>query len=323
MREHPQPSQLSPLLNDAAPLANGSVLLTGSVEDFDGPHGWIGKVDAAWNLSWETQLDDATLVGSTELSPLPDGGALVRGAFYKDAEPPRGERWTTRAADEWWVRIAPTGELVWRQSASFALAFPTVTAGIRGPYRLMALTPDLQLRIAVATTDGVKLIFGGLDGTSEVRALDTTVADVRSLVALPDGGLALAGNDATGRPDIALLNPDGSLVWERSYGFIDAHGGGTWLDAFAFNAARNELVVVGSVGSGSWMLALDLAGEPVWQLERAPSPTNIDGDVLRVEAGEGPELTDVAVAPDGSLLATGFSNRGLVTFMVGAGSCGD
>jgi hypothetical protein len=321
LRHHGQPSELSPLFNKTVPLADGSVLLAGSVEDFDGLHGWIGKVDAAWNLSWETQLEDRTRFDVTDMIALSDGGAIVVGAFFTDADPPPAEWSTTRAGDEWWVRIAPTGEVVWRQAASFTLALPTGVGGIRGPRRIVALTPDMELRIAVVSTDGIKLIFGGLDGTSEVRSVDTSLADVRSLLALPDGRLALAGNDAAGQPRIALLEADGTPVWDRLYGFVHEYGSGTVLNAFTFNAARNELLLVGDVEGGSWLLVLDLAGEPVWEVKRKPSPTNIDGDVLRLRAGEGPELTDVAVAPDGSLLAPGFSNRGLVYFMVGAGSC--
>jgi hypothetical protein len=315
LRNHRQPSDLSPLLNAIRPLAEGSLLLAGSVEDFDGLHGWVGKIDAAWNLTWETQL--AHTFDTSDLVALPDGGALVRGGSFSDPDPPYGEFRPTRPADEWWVRIAATGEVLWQRSV--ALTLPTNVGG--RPRKLMALTPDNQLRIAVVTADGTKLIVGALDGTSEVLSLDTTMADVKSLLALPDGRLALAGNDSAGQPRLALLEADGSLAWERSYGSLDQLGRGTELNAFAFDAARNELLVVGNVMRGSWMLAVSLAGDVDWELQRKPSLTNFDGDVLRVRPGDGPELTDVAVAADGTVLASGFSNRGLVYFMVGAGSC--
>jgi hypothetical protein len=183
----------------------------------------------------------------------------------------------------------------------------------------VALTDTMELRIAVSTNDGGRVIFGTLDGAKDVRAPSTDMTTYTQIMALPGGGFALAN----GLSKLAQLDAGGSLVWQRDYANENGEFEQNSTDAAAFNSARQELVLVGrNAQGGSWLRALDLAGNPSWELSLREQAVNVnnDGHIEQLSSGHGPQLHDVAVGPDGSLLATGFPGD-LVYLWVGAGSC--
>ena len=297
-RSQSNPSSLSPALDGLARLADGSALLSGTVVDFDGLHAWAGKLGVEGSLVWELELEQTSIV-QVDLVVLPDGGAVVAALSHQDeADVP------SEAFDVWWTRLSPAGAVVWQEQESFiGRYFPDWAKR-----SLLALTTDGELRIAVQSSDGARLILGSLDGEYELRSVDTGLSAIEHVVSLPDGQIAIGGDGG-----VAVLDLEGAVVWERSYG--------TYFYGLTFNAARQELVMVGEHGGqGSSITAADLDGEPTWELSRAQQP--LGEASAQLVKGRFPHLTDVAAAPDGSLLATGFSHDVLSYLLVGPGSCG-
>lgn len=306
MRPQTSASDLNPELDQVAPLPDGGALLSGSVVDFDGPHGWIGKVDATWRLIWELELEQPAVLRES-IVPLPDGGAVMV-TFEQEGSP------DSKAFHVTWTRISPQGAIGWQRRAAFDNGGVDATWSSQ---RALALTDSSELRIAIQTDVGVQMIFGTLEGESELRLPDVDLMDVSHLVALPNDRVALLG-----RSKVVVLDAAGELVWQRDYSEPQAGLPGGWASAMVFNAGRQELLLVGQTPeSGSWMLAVDLNGRPVWELQRKAQPSDGQGDRFALFRGRGPQLLDVAAAPDGTVIAPGFSNERLVYFIVGAGSC--
>jgi len=303
-----QPSELLPTISRFLPLANGSALLAGSVADFDGFHGWVAQVDANWSLQWERQLDP-TPAAATDVVALPDGGAVVL-SFLEENQPDG----TEKAFEAVWTRISSTGAVLWQRQESFQGSAYGVAWGTDA----LALTDTLELRIAVTTKDGGRVIFGSLDGDKEVRALEVDLTTFAHVVALPEGRFALVSDDS----HVAVLDAAGGLVWQRDYANKTGEFEQNYTHGLAFNVARQELVLVGGGGNsrdGSWMQALDLDGNPTWELSLLPQVWPGEGNPP-LSSGHGPRLSDVAVGPDGSLLATGTPGD-FVYLWVGGGSC--
>lgn len=120
-----------------------------------------------------------------------------------------------------------------------------------------------------------------------------------AVVALPDGGFAVAGNTRSHggmfRDDAWVLRLDrrGEQMWSRTFGGADTD------QVYGLTAtADGGLVLIGhtrSEGAGEsdiWLLKLDRAGDPVWQRVLG-GPEN--------DRGHG-----IAVTADGHLLASGF-----------------
>jgi hypothetical protein len=298
-RSQSNPSALSPSLDGLARLADGSALLSGTVMDFDGAHAWAGKLGVEGSLVWELELEPTSIV-QVDLVVLPDGGAVVAAVSQQGQTDA-----SSKAFDVWWTRLSRSGGVVWQKQESFVGSSDGSGWETRS---LLALTTDAELRIVVQTSAGARMIMGSLDGAYELRSVDTGLAAIQQVVSLPDGRIAIGGD---GR--VAVLNLDGAVLWERSYG--------AYFHALAFNAARQELVMVGeSSKQGSWILAADLDGEATWELTRAQELAG--EDATQLVRGRFPLLIDVAAAPDGSLIAAAFANFVLSYLLVGAGSCG-
>lgn len=301
-----EPSELLPQISELAPSPDGSTLLAGSVEDFDGRHAWVAKVDANWSLSWERQLAP-TSASAVDVAVLPDGGAVVL-SFRQEEQPDV----TEKSSEAIWTRVSPTGEVIWQQQEAFQAPANELGWGATA----LALTDALELRILVTTKDGSRVIFGSLDGEKDARALDVSMETFTHILALPGGGFALVSNDS----HMVATDAAGSAVWAR------AHATGTGdlehvlVYGAAFDEARQELVLVGAnAWDGSWMQALDLEGHPTWELSLLPQVSLADGRTV-LRSGQGPRLNAVAVGPEGSLLATGIPGD-LEYLWVGGGSC--
>jgi hypothetical protein len=320
------PSDLSPLLSSLVAQPDGSLLTAGRFGGFDGYHAWVGQVGSDGALRWEVDLGRSE---AGRLVILEDGGALVRGLQYEE-----GIAYDEGQFELFWSRLDGDGNTIWSNRVPLGAAAP-VSGGSLMDGEKLTLLSDQTLRIVEKTEDGFILIQGDLDGAFEQSPLTTTITDLTGVVGLRDGRLVLAGtapnpsgNDFPFFPLImlAFVSRDGIVEHEQAYGGVEERRPNQWsndsLQAFTFNAARNEVVLVGNAKEGgSWMLATDLQGEPVWELRTAALPTNIDGDVSRIAAGQGPLLVGVAAATDGSVLATGFTYHGLVYMLIGAGDC--
>ena len=303
-----EPSELLPQISELAPSPDGATLLAGSVEDFDGRHAWVARVDANWSLSWERQLAP-TSASAVAVAVLPDGGAVVL-SFRQEEQPDA----TEKSFDAIWARVSSTGDVLWQQQESFQAPADQLGWGATA----LALTDALELRIAVTTKDGGRVIFGSLEGETEVRALDVELTTFAHILALPGGGFALVSDDS----HVAAMDAAGNVVWQRDYANKTSELEQNYTYGAAFSEPRQELVLVGSGGNsrdGSWMQTLDLDGNPMWELSLLPQVSLADGRTV-LRSGQGPRLNGVAVGTDGSLLATGTPGD-LEYLWVGGGSC--
>jgi hypothetical protein len=176
--------------------------------------------------------------------------------------------------------------------------------------------------MAVATDEGIQLIEGTADGEWTQKLLDTRLAvGVTDSASLPDGSLAITSTRSSGAV-LTMIAPDGSVKWEKVFGQGEFAEG----QAVAYNAGRNELLLGGSYrGSNggtqrTWIIATDLDGNQTWELVREPVDFDIDGNVASARDNQGPGITDIAVQPDGSFIATGQTSN-LSYFVVSADDC--
>ncbi len=195
--------------------------------------------------------------------------------------------------------------------------------GFTRDMRPMALTPDLEMRFVVPSTEGLVMIRSDLDGEFDSQLLDTTLAGYPSgSVALPDGRLAIGSTWAPGAV-LSVLNADGSVAWENKYGSAqDAE-----VAAIAYDATRNELLLGGAYRGNdhgtqrTWMIASDLDGNQTFEMTRKPQSTFGDGEIEEIFADRGPAIRGIAVSPSGQIAALGWTSRQLTYFLIEPGTC--
>ena len=251
---------------------------------------WLAKFDGNGNQLWEklwggTEQD----VGSDVLS-LDDGGLAISGWTMSDG---------AQGPDGWLIRTDADGNPLWEQTyggkgsdeprvvvampdGGFALAGETTTNSAGGW--------DFWL---VRTDSEGNLLWQQTFGTADE---DWPCLD---LVALPDGGFAIAGgtksNGAT-HGDVWLLRTDdkGNLLWDKTYGGTEkdyAYGIVLLSDGgFALGG------ITDSKGAGNrdfWLLRTDAAGNLMWDATYGgPSSDGAD---------------DLVLMPDGGFAMVGFT----------------
>jgi hypothetical protein len=311
---HSNPLSAATYLGDAAFLQGGGAMLAG-VEFSDSTNGWVGRVGPHFELEWELPVElDLTNIA---VQALPDAGAILAGSFRTESV--AGNE--LAGHDLFWSRIDAAGQVQWerRAQASFeAIARSALT---------FAVGLD-SVRFVVETAAGLALISSDLDGNNvQQRMLETRLAlHLVAVVALPNGELAIVTNRTTNQYSAAgvvltIVDAEGNVLREAYVGKEER----SRAKGVRFNPVRGEIIMFGSDGweSRTWLRAANLEGEPIWSLRREPlqrGGPNHDYDHVTVERERGPELADVAVAPDGSLLAVGSAMQ-LCYFVVGSGDC--
>ena len=303
------PSRLGPYIGDVVPMQDGGAILSGAVDTLSGTAAWAAKVGAEWNLEWERTFEYSTRTSGAQLARLPDQGVIAAGLtgdLDQGSEPPMA----------YFSRISALGDVLWERKAPILRA---LTGGPNWRGRMLTVSPDNRIRTFLVTDAGVTLLESTLDGVMTEHLLDLKLALWPSdSVALPDGRLVTASTRASGAV-LSMITADGRVEWEKVY----RQGQG---EAVAYNAARNEILLGGSYrGSDNltlrtWIVATDLDGNQTWELVRAPIEINIDGKISSSSTTKGPPITDIAVRPDGSFIAT-CQTPNLSFFLVGAEPC--
>ena len=305
------PSSYRPNISDVAALRDGRLLLIGTAWG-DAQQGWVGCLSNDGQLDWEALLPGGG-GGRRYVRPLSDGGAMVvRIDPNISTSDPNAEVTVTVV----FARLSAVGEVLWERRAN-AAGTGASTQWYYG--RTLSLGADERARFVVETHQGLVLLTSDLDGKELTeQVLDTRLAMYPvAAVGLPDGKLAIATNRANAI--LTLVDVDGSVLWERAYD-LERQG---WADALTYDAARGQLVIGGRLAGGSWLLAVDLDGEPVWSLERDPVKyANLD-EIGELAANDGPEVAQLVAAPDGTLLAAGWTHSELSYFVVGTEACHD
>jgi hypothetical protein len=316
LQELPVPSELSPWLDDLLVLPSGNVLLSGSVGSFAGDRAWVGEVDVGWQLVWEQQLGPAG-VRQVDLGALPDGGVIVA-AVRESPEVLAADASDGPRPDLYLARLESDGELSWQHALELS-----GYQGLGWNYRFMT-TEGGRVRVVLPTADALVLVTATADGELEQRPLQTTLAlGFAGVAALAEGALAIASNRDAGAI-LSLVDVDGNVTGETSYGREDfAAAAGV-----SYDPTRDEIVIAGynrGPKGGTvrtWMIATDRNGQQHWQLTRKPMELGgIDGNVISISADRGPDLQNVVVADDGTLLATGSTAFDLSFMIVGGPGC--
>jgi hypothetical protein len=312
--EHSNPLSAATYLGDAAFFGGGGAMLAG-VEFSDSTNGWMGRVGSHFELEWELPVELELM--NIAVQVLPDEGAIVAGTLRAE----RVDGNELAGHDLFWSRVDAAGKISWERRAQVSFE-----ARPWGPLTF-AVGAD-SVRFVVETRAGLVLISSDLDGNDvQHRMLETRLAlHLVAVVALPSGELVIVTNRTTNQylaagVVLTIVDAAGNVLSERHVGKEER----AQAKGVRFNPVRGEIIIFGSDDweSRTWLRAANIEGELTWSLRREPlqrgGPNN-DYDHVTVEPDRGPELADVAVAPDGSLLAVGSAMQ-LCYFVVGSGDC--
>jgi hypothetical protein len=291
------------------PLSDGRVVLAGTIGDLSDKTGWIGMVDANWQLVWERVLAQS---GGNDLALLSDGDLIVSGPHIDGTESEEGEPHAVQGM----ARFDVEGNVKWQASVELE--------GYEPLWERQLVVLAGQPRVIAQTTKGLVMIAADNLGVLSTQLLDTTLAlYLGGVTALPKDRLAIASSRTPGAI-LTIVEADGTVVWEKSYGRNEDAGS----SGVAYDATRGQIVISGSYrgpdrGSPrTWMIATDLDGEQQWELTRLPQEyKGADGLVASVSPDRGPDLRDVIVGADGTLVALGWTTFDLSFFVVGTDAC--
>jgi hypothetical protein len=290
----PPPSALDPRYDSAAPLADGTLLLSGRY----GRQVWVGKAGDNWLLWWEHDLELPTVV-PTQIAALADGGAVVTAVDGEVDE----MFLPTLAETVRWARLSSEGEVLWQHEEA--------TTDFQAPLRVTGES----IHVALAQSDGVHLVSCTLEGVCDSTLVQAgSVGLPMALAALPGDRLAVVSLDL-----ITVLDNDKQVVWEQPL----SDWGARAYDAM-YESVRGELIVVGDAqggDGGSWAGRVSLNGDLLWSFSRQAWPagpvSSEDSDVF------GYGLVQVAADAEGNIAARSpAGSLNLDIMWVDADACG-
>lgn len=244
---------------------------------------WVVRLDGRGRDTWNRTFGGAGIDGFLSLAILSDG-SIVMGGVNRS----RGNG----LADAWLLGLDRKGEETWER-----------TLGDDGRDMVLAIAAENKppqgngngLVFAGLTQPGGKrpdddLLVGRLDGKGRLlwkRKLGGSQNDAAtSILALPDGGILLAGftrSKGRGRADawILRLNEQGKVLWERTFGnsgfdipwAIAQVADGGFVFAGETTAGENTAggktlggkSAGGREGRDAWVMRLDAHGDPLWE----------------------------------------------------------
>ena len=280
-------------------LADGGLAVAGGTKSKGAGNWdmWVLRLDGSGNAVWERTFGGGEDDGADSVVALADGGLAVAG-FTASKGAGGGDMWVLRlngSGNEVWDRTFGGGDLdlatsvVALADGGLAVAGRTTSKGA-GKQDMWVLRLDGSGNVVWDRTFG-----GGEDDWAT------------SVVALADGGLAVAGLTASkgaGNADmwVLRLNGSGNVVWDRTFGGSE----NDWASSVVA-LADGGLAVAGhteSKGAGDadmWVLRLDGSGNVVW--ERTFGGGESD------EAGSVVALADGGLAVAGSTRSKGAGTR--------------
>ncbi|HWQ66383.1 MAG TPA: hypothetical protein VN372_05890 [Methanospirillum sp.] len=312
----------------------GSVIVgtTGSYSgDVTGYHGngdlWVLRLDPSGNSVWQKALGGNQTDEGGDILQTSDGGYTLVGYTLSDDGDATGHH---GGGDLWMIRLDPGGNLLWQKTlgGSRRESGGSIIQTSDGGY---AITGNSYSSDGDATTN---------HGSSDVWVVKTDANGNllwqksyggsqldwgHSLVELPGGDLLVTAVTVSSDGDVSLnhgagdvwvlrLSPDGTLVWERTYGgtFSDnvwkaelSPAGGVYLVGESFSTDGDGL---GNHGDADlWVAEIDGNGTLLWQRSLGGSDYESGAWIRRLA--------------DGNLAAVGTtrSSDGDVTGIKGAG----
>ncbi len=235
---------------------DGGVAVAAYTQDeSEGPYDfWVLKLDGAGALQWQRRFGGKQTDWSNAITATADNGLVVAGHTESSG---------AGGADFWVLKLGADGELLWQRTfGGKKTDYASAVATTRGGDLLVA---GMTLSAGAGLFDGriVRLTDSGdviWDKTFGGAGNDW----IRAIVQTQDGNYTVAGytdSQGAGQNDVWLfkLAPDGTLLWERTYGDT----GNEWARALA-ELPDGALALAGdtySMGAGAAdVLVLKIAG---------------------------------------------------------------
>ncbi len=249
--------------------------------------GWLLRLDRAGQVIWDRTIGGLYFDSALSVVALPDGGFVVAGY----TAPSGGDD-----QDAWFARLDRAGKTVWERTVG--------GAGYDGILGMTALAGGGFVAVGetgsggAGRQDALVIRIGPRGDVLWRRVLGGAANDwVRSVVALGDGGVVLAGVTASkgaGGEDawIVRLDAAGGVVWEQTLG-----GAGDDRANAVVALADGGFVFAGFTASGAggrndgWIVRLDGSGKLRWEM-------TVDGPLDN-------RLNAIAATADGGLVAAG------------------
>ena len=296
---------------------DGDVTENNGFEDF-----WISKLDASGNITWEKSYGFSGTDNGFSLSQTNDGGFLLTGVLDVSASGGKGNSKSLTAkrhagGDYWVIKLSASGEKQW--SKFFGGTFTDTSYG--------AIQVENNNYIIIGSSDSNDVDITGSKGTYDFWILKLSeegnliweksfggseIDEARAITMASDGNYAIVGDTRSNDIDVSKNNgaadlwvikitPDGSLIWEKSF------GGSSFDVGRSINkTSDNGFIISGSSRSADgdvsinqgqndvWLLKIDANGNLEWQ--KTIGGSNIDF------------AFDAAELNDGTFIAIGESN---------------
>jgi hypothetical protein len=243
-------------------LQNGRVQVCGQAFVGGGlGEGWVTQFSPAGVPQWQLELGGTGRDKFAAMVATADGGSLVAGFTAS---------FGAGGIDGWLVKLDAGGALEWQK-----------TYGGTGDDQFTALAPSpngYYVGGALHTpNDGSDVWLLEVDTDGNVLWQETMGGErddlLRSLVALPDG-FAFIVNTASNiakplvpfsRPWLVRMDPQGSVLWQKTYNFS---GGDGWGHLLALEeggfVVSGEVLAAAFFRGDAWVVRLDDDGNVVW-----------------------------------------------------------
>lgn len=247
--------------NDLIVTKEGDLIVAGNANR----KGWVARLEALkGTVKWERTygIENENIKDIIQTS---DGNFAFAGYSMS---------YTKGKSDIWVNKIYSTGEVVWEKKfggidldqANCILELKDKNLLVAGCTKSMGNGAlDMTVYKLDATNKGAEIwnkTFGGKNND-----------EVNGAVEVANGQIALAGittSKGNGKVDgqVVILDKDGGLVWEQTYGKAQNDG----FESIG-KALDGNLVLAGSLSEKMWVVKVNLKGEIMWQISTPNNKT--------------------------------------------------
>lgn len=296
---------------------DGDVSQNNGFEDF-----WVSKLDASGNIIWEKSFGFAGTDNGISIIPTNDNGFLLAGVLDVSASGGEGNSKSFRTkihagGDYWVIKINALGEKQW--SKFFGGSFTDTSFGVvqveNNNYVIIGSSDsnDVDISSNIGTYDFwiIKISESG-SLIWEKSFGGTEIDEARAITEASDGNYVIVGDTRSNDFDVSKNNgaadvwiikisPDGSLIWEKSF------GGSSFDVGRSIRLTQdNGFIISGSSRSADGDVTANQGQNDAWFLK-----LNFNGDLLWQKSIGGSEIDfayDAVELNDETIIAVGESN---------------
>ncbi len=248
----------------------------------------IARLDDSGNLESDALFGGAGFDHAYQIEQTAGGGYIVGG----NSEPPGGG---ADDVDSWIIRLGSTGKMVWDTQLDGLEAdyFRSVTQSVDGGYLVAAEFITETMRI----TNPNRVVKLDANGNQQWQV--SLSGKIRSVIATPEKGYAIAGNTVAPEGDpwntdvwIVKLNASGNPQWstilggsgaDYAYDIFQTSDGG-YIAAGSSNSADGD-VGGNNGGNDYWIIKLDALGNLEWETNLGGSNSDVARSVIEDSDG--------------------------------------